>query len=407
MEPQENKFESVRLPIFILFIFIICVIIPIAILVYYRFYITGFNYNDFKMAPISHKADDWSAFGSLMAGIFTLSSAVATFSTLVFLFFQNKKLNNDAKQTAKKNHEFMAFQLEKMSMEKFKLHHDMFSDMIGKIESEQALKYSFYSKAGLYKDIFPSNNFKSCSVTTINSANEPNSSLLEVLNMLKIMDDKLKDKTYEKEGGQLWNDIEALKQLLSVFPMRSPTPGDIFSIGGISPLNIPNVYLELLFLQNAISNICFFCNADFKYDNFSFQLSVFAIKALTEFAMKIETEYCERPGYPLRFLPDEKLCNLVTLYNQIHKLIPASLAEIYTQVMFEILSPLSPQRISNINGLSFDSHCSHVISMLQQISNMNSDTSHYEEMVSILKKSVEIIHEIIHGNIKKSRTLNR
>lgn len=86
----------------IMIVIILCLLPPVLILICYGIYVNDLPF-DFSMKSISNNSNNWSAFGSLLSGAFTLSGAAATISTLLFAFYQNKKLSLEAEKRNKQD----------------------------------------------------------------------------------------------------------------------------------------------------------------------------------------------------------------------------------------------------------------------------------------------------------------
>jgi len=175
---------------FFLAVFIILAI-PVFVLFLFSHAVTGdyLPIIDKGWGAFSRKSEEWSNFGSLLSGLFGLSSALATMITLGFVIYQsnesirrsdkqaeiiansqkeqNKKIeehNEKVNDFYKQSLEFNKFQEGRMVFEKYKLHIDMFDALISSIEKDLGHLYlncniKITLPSELYSAIFPLNNF--------------------------------------------------------------------------------------------------------------------------------------------------------------------------------------------------------------------------------------------------------
>lgn len=113
--------------------FSVAVLIAVSVL----FSIAVFWTYGVRFGPISSMRDDWSAFGSLLSGVFALLSAVATVSTLILLFVQLQK------------------QQESVIFEQYITHRKLFFERLD--ELEKTLNITFKDRDQFYQCIFPRN----------------------------------------------------------------------------------------------------------------------------------------------------------------------------------------------------------------------------------------------------------
>ncbi|HDL6963279.1 TPA: hypothetical protein PXM28_002587 [Yersinia enterocolitica] len=172
------------------FILFLMIGLPLIVLVFYGGYITGGEFS------ISKKTDDWADFGTLLSGLFTLSGALATLSTLIFLITQSRQDNiNRCKQVIREK-KVANLNKEKINFEKYKLHGEMFDDLINKVESRFNNEFSIINRTNLYRKIFTENTFNHC-VTKIDlSGEEKPGNLIDITNWARRISDNLKGEYY-------------------------------------------------------------------------------------------------------------------------------------------------------------------------------------------------------------------
>lgn len=96
---------------------------------------------------LSSRPEDWSAFGAVLAGAFTLLSAISTTLALVFVSVQTGL----ARKTA-------ARQIESLTLEQYISHRKVFSERLEAVERHFEGRISFLALDELYGRVFPKNN---------------------------------------------------------------------------------------------------------------------------------------------------------------------------------------------------------------------------------------------------------
>ncbi len=148
-----------------------CVIIifgivpPIFIFLLYDYSITGSIFSLFTKgihSSLSNKPEDWSGFGSLLSGVFTLIGSIATFTTLLFIIYQHEKMIADRKgqlileaENESKRSLHLSQERKLMNFEMFKIHNQMFNEHLDGIENFLSNGMKFKARNVLYKMLFP------------------------------------------------------------------------------------------------------------------------------------------------------------------------------------------------------------------------------------------------------------
>lgn len=242
----------------------LCLLPPTIILTCYVFYIktTPFTLN---IKDISNNANDWSAFGSLLGGVFTFSGALATFLALLIALRQNKRLSSDALQKSKfdekvasENREYMKDQKVKMNFEKYKIHLEVFHEILDRIERDCNGDYTFTSRNEIYKNLFPDNSFDFCSTTSDKNKKNPNG-CLDILDATKRIEEKLKNKTYQKNFRIFIDDISSLKSMMMIVTRRQGKVGDIIADRRHIIFNIYDIYNDIDFMATTVNSLLSFC----------------------------------------------------------------------------------------------------------------------------------------------------
>lgn len=105
-----------------------------------------------NLGPVSHEPQDWSAFGSVMAGSFTFLAAVSTTATLLILIKQ--KSDSD---------KVVADQLAALRFEQYVKHRSLFMERLDALELRFNKKFLFLERDHLYRRLFPTNSAASMS----------------------------------------------------------------------------------------------------------------------------------------------------------------------------------------------------------------------------------------------------
>lgn len=168
MEKPNSKIK------YLIYIFIaLGILIPLVVLLIYNH----------KLGGISNTPDDWGSFGSLLGGIFTLLSAVATLSTLLFLYSQQENTNKIINE-----------QLNTLIFERYLNHRKLFIQMLKEIENSESKKVKFTTPHKTYSSLFPNNGPTSCGYSiSLNIQSEAPGSLKDCLDIFKSINDIFDD----------------------------------------------------------------------------------------------------------------------------------------------------------------------------------------------------------------------
>lgn len=112
------------------------VLTPLSILVVYFI----------KMGNVSGNPQDWSAFGSVMSGAFSLLAAVSTAATLLLLVWQKRDSDK-----------VVAQQVTAMRFEQYVKHRSLFMEILDSIELKFDNALVFSGRDELYRMLFPDN----------------------------------------------------------------------------------------------------------------------------------------------------------------------------------------------------------------------------------------------------------
>ncbi|WP_394230202.1 hypothetical protein [Shewanella colwelliana] len=124
-------------------------------------YFVNFAHWPWRLSPLSQ---DWSAFGSLLAGAASFLAAIGTIGVLLISIKQFKVQQTQIEEQTERQNAFEARQQQKwdkenemLSFQKYQMHHSHFEQTLDKIENEYSIK--FIHKSDLYRQTFVDNNF--------------------------------------------------------------------------------------------------------------------------------------------------------------------------------------------------------------------------------------------------------
>ncbi len=305
---------------FFLVVIFISLVIPIVVIFTYRSFVTGLPFG-LNFSGISHKSEDWSAFGSLISGLFTLAGAIATLATLLFAYWQNNKLSKEAekrtemdKETAKKNESFMDFQKKIMQFEKYKMHKEAFNDELTILERDLINNETFESRSILYKRIFPNNSFSHCDTYIDMDLVCNEYGLAKVFEAIKGFEGRLKDGWYYKNNADFIKDVNSIKKLLMISAVGSGRHGEITSIDNKLMLNIYNLKEEVSALCQAANQIFLFCENDMIPDFSEYTNLAGLFCSLHRHSIYFLINQFESPLFPYRYKHHELIHRAVEFY---------------------------------------------------------------------------------------------
>lgn len=99
---------------------------------------------------LSDNPSEWSSFGSLLSGAFSLLSAIGTIGTLMFIILQHQQVTKAQEEISRKQMEILEF-------EKYEKHKSTFYEAFDFIDIHFSNHYYFPSKARAYHQLFPDN----------------------------------------------------------------------------------------------------------------------------------------------------------------------------------------------------------------------------------------------------------
>lgn len=333
------------------------IVIPIIVLFLYREYVSGLPAT-FDVQNISRDSSKWSDFGSLLSGLFTLSGALATIATLIFAISQNKKLAREAEKrsqldakNAEKNEKFMAFQKERMSLEKYRLHQLMFNDLLDRIEIDAKSELRFYSRSDLYKGIFPNNSFDECS-TKVNKNELGNKNIFNIISLAKIINQKIESDNCENDGVELLNDFINMFNLLHVSFRRETKAGDITFGDNSTIINLIDMHSTIGFFNNTVSALCDFCEINDKLQENEINNPFKCLITLFFYASSFTVYKDLDATFPYGYISSDNLSKAITILGLFSGENIYSPAKNMEKVHAHIIDSLSPE---NIHAVTSDS----------------------------------------------------
>ncbi|MBW5846021.1 hypothetical protein [Yersinia enterocolitica] len=214
--------------VFFVFLILFVITLPIIVLSLYGHLVSGGNY------LLSKKSSDWADFGSLLSGVFTLTGAIATLLTLFFLIFQNGRIererdkqNTREENITKENSIHMIFEKERIVFEKYKLHREMFDDVLNKIESRFNNEFVITNRTILYRNIFTENTFEYC-ITKIDLGGEEKvNNLVDMCTLANRIHANFKSNYYYSNPDKFILDIIRMSNMIELTHNRKVEHGDI------------------------------------------------------------------------------------------------------------------------------------------------------------------------------------
>ncbi|CNF52149.1 Uncharacterised protein [Yersinia enterocolitica] len=141
---------------------------------------------------------------------------------------------------------------EKINFEKYKLHSEMFDDLINKVESRFNNEFSIINRTDLYRRIFTENTFNHC-VTKIDlSGEEKSGNLIDITNWARRISDNLKGEHYFSHPIDFITDMLLIRKHIGLVYKREIKFGDIIYDG--------NILFNTYELGSNINNIFYIVN---------------------------------------------------------------------------------------------------------------------------------------------------
>ncbi|EMZ5188726.1 hypothetical protein ACT0OT_004146 [Yersinia enterocolitica] len=209
------------------FILFVMIVLPLIVILFYGYYITGGEY------LISKSSSDWADFGTLLSGVFTLSGALATLSTLIFLIFESKRNNAERSEQVEREKEIASINNDKIIFEKYKLHREMFDDILNKIESDFDNEFIITNRSTLYGKIFPANTFSHCETKIELNEKARVNDLVDMLSWCDRVSENFRSDEYSATPTKFVYDITNICTSIGLKYKRNSRHGDIITLGGV------------------------------------------------------------------------------------------------------------------------------------------------------------------------------
>lgn len=155
----------------------------------------------------------------------------------------------------------MALQIEKMNFEKYKIHYDMFNDMLDKLERDSRGNKTFASRSILYKKLFPLNTFEVCRTHATRLPGSDNG-LNHIKMRVKNLVNNLKASKCQKDFIGFMGQFTLLNNELNIITLRDSKPGDVISDEKYIVFNIAEVQRDVRFVMEVVSTLASFCGED-------------------------------------------------------------------------------------------------------------------------------------------------
>ena len=196
------------------------------------------------LGPISENPQDWSAFGSVMAGSFTFLAAIATTATLLILIKQKRDSDR-----------VVADQLNALRFEQYVKHRALFMERLEALESRFDKKFLFVERDHLYRRLFAENSATKMSYAAGAGLNE----LLKELDAVWENISSLAREPSIETADEVCRALLALFFLLGVEWQGDAEEGDISLRGTYIGLNLLSVSSGLRRVDYIVESLVHFC----------------------------------------------------------------------------------------------------------------------------------------------------
>lgn len=205
-----------------------------------------------NLGNISHKPDDWGAFGSLLSGVFTYIAAIGTLGTLFFLVYQQGK-----------NNEIINRQLALQTFEEYEKHRKLFFEKLAEIESHYNGKIRFPQRERVYSSIFHMNSPSAMHYVLSTDENNPNArpkDLTDCLHKYKKISEMLND--YKSFNNCISIIIETLDLSydLGIAAEHEIRDGQILWFDTPTALNINEIGAAIERIERTLNTVLFMSN---------------------------------------------------------------------------------------------------------------------------------------------------
>lgn len=191
-----------------------------------------------SLGSISNKAEDWAAFGSVLAGAFTLLGALATASSLVVVSMQFRMHS----RIQVKHDEITKKQIDVLTFEHYIRHRKQFNDLLVEQEEINANEIKFHNPDALYRRIYPYNNPNYCKISV--EVIEDDEGSIELEKCLRLFEEiasliyRERDKI---ETLDLILKIEQFQFILGMSYVAGLIDGDILNRGYPTGINVHEI----------------------------------------------------------------------------------------------------------------------------------------------------------------------
>ncbi len=200
-----------------------------------------------NLGNISHKPDDWGAFGSLLSGVFTYIAAVGTMGTLIFLVYQQGK-----------NNELINRQLALQTFEEYEKHRKLFFEKLTGIESFYEHEISFPHRERVYSSIFHMNSPLTMQYSLSIREDDPNArpkDLIDCLHKYKKISSMLEDYRSFNNCISIIIEVLDLSYDLGIAAVKKNVEGQILWFDMPTALNINDMGLALRRIETTLDMI--------------------------------------------------------------------------------------------------------------------------------------------------------
>lgn len=249
----------------------VSIIVPVIIIELFNFAMNG---SFFSLGSLPKDSSAWSAFGSLLAGAFTLLGSIASLATLAFIYHQNKQSLDradqqlkhtaeqikDAKKINEQQSEFIKHQLLQMNYEFNRIQKKQFNELLNDLEAEHP-SLKFGKRNTLYEKLFSEKTF----LEKDKNNGEKNSGETTLIKVARTLDDihtQITKRYYRDPRNTIISFIEYIKTELFISSPQNSAPGMILDNYSTPILNIYDLNSELDSLSDVVNSLMKFNGSD-------------------------------------------------------------------------------------------------------------------------------------------------
>lgn len=241
---------------------------------------------------LSHNPKEWGVFGSLLGGVFTLCSALATIGALLFVNKENAE-----------NRSVINQQTQALAFEQYVKHRDLFFQIMNDTAKDCSRDIEHYRLDELYKKIFPQNNptrIPMYAVESMGSNGGDTGSLPDMVSAYKRLGDQLT--SFDPACALL---LLSMMELLHIRSLEPPENGDLVYCEVNTGINVYNLGSKVDEVYRLLNAILFFTGND-EIENLRHHANsgLLKLSLIKYYARRTDNIYVRKEGGLHRVLED-------------------------------------------------------------------------------------------------------